>query len=346
MKKKKKIHLIDVTLREGNYVIGFQLKLKDFALIVDHLDSSNIEYIEACNLGIKYPHGLTDLDYLKCARDTVKRSKIGILLTPSASSASLEDFEQIIPLIDFVRIGLNVHEVAGAECWIKKAKSKGLQVFVQLMRSPAFKATRVALAAQRAQKMGADVVYLVDTMGCMTPSDIREYVKAIQSKITIPLGFHAHNNLNLALANSLEAIAQGCTFADASLLGVGRQAGNTQLEALALLLKRDNYNLDLNIPLLMDTSEHLVAPVFKTYKGIDPYDLWSAFNKLDLYPPWIYQQMANLIGIDIKSFITEISKIKDFVSLTDEHLLNLSKRFKVPYDALCKVIQTPPYSFK
>ena len=345
MKKQIPITLLDVTLREGSYLVDFQVKTKDASYIVEYLDHAKIQYIElghgggvgAAKLG--YPSLASDVEYLENARKVVKKAKLGVLVNPNWNC--LPDFNDIIPLVDFVRIGANVNDVSSAAPYVDKAKKNGLFVFFQLLRTPAVPAFRAASAARKAEKMGADVIYIVDTMGSLTPKGVREYVKMIKGSVKVPLGFHSHNNLGLAIANSLEAARSGCKFIDGSLLGVGRQAGNAQLEILALLLEREGFKTAVDTRLLLDTAESLVAPVFKNYKGVDPYDAWAAYLNVDLYPRWGYEQMAAVAGLDTKSFIQEISRLKNFISLGAEQLTILSKRFKVPYDKLAAAAQTP-----
>ncbi len=345
MKKQSPITLLDVTLREGSYLVDYQVKTKDVTHIVDYLDAAHVQYIEIGHGGgvgaskLGYPSAATDLEYIEAARSVAKKAKLGMLVNPNWNC--LPDFDEIAPLVDFVRIGANVNNVFSAAPYVERAKKQGLFVFFQLLRSPALPAFRVAAAARKVEKMGVDVIYIVDTMGSMTPKEVREYVKVIKAQVKTPLGFHAHNNLGLAIANSLEAARCGCKFIDASLLGVGRQAGNTQLETIALLLEREGFKTSLDIPLLLDTAESLVAPVFTRYKGAEPYDLWSAYWNLDLYPRWAYQQLAIVLGLDTKSLIKEMSRLKNFVTLDEEQLLALSKRFKVPYDKLAAAAQSP-----
>src|SRR5262249_39550083 len=129
---------------------------------------------------------------------------------------------------------------------------------------------------------------------------------------------------------------------DASLLGAGRQAGNAQLETLAILLEKEGYQHSLNIPLLLLTAESLASPIFKNYKGIEPYDLWAAAWNLDLYPRWYFNKIARVVGLDTFSLIKEIAKLKDFVMMDENQLAALCERFKVPYDKMFDELRNPP----
>ncbi len=339
MKKKKQINILDVTLREGNYIINFGLKNSQISQIVDYLDGAKISHIEVSNIGGSYPTGLTDSDYIQAGRESIKQSKLGALLALNYNPQP--NFNEIVDQLDFIRVGVDIFEVERAFHWVDQLKKRGVFTFVQLMRTPFISPSKAAVAAKKAEKMGADVVYIVDTTGSLTPPLVKEYVKAVRNKVNIPIGFHGHNNLSLAVANSLEAVKNGCEWVDASLLGVGRQAGNAQLEILALLLEREGYKIPLDIPLILDISESLIAPVFKNYKGIDPYDLWAAYWNLDLNPSSIYQKLASTVGLGTKSFIRELAKIKQFYSLDmDGKLLTISKKFNVPIELILECLKT------
>lgn len=338
MKKKKQIHLLDVTLREGNYIIDFKLNTTQISHVVEYLEGAKVQHIEVSNTCGTYPTGLTDDQYMEAAKGAIENSKLGALLVPTVN-VSFFNFDKLCSLLDFIRIGANANQMENAGPMVKELKRRKKMVFFQLMRTSDISPSKAAIAARKAEKMGSDVVYIVDTMGSFTPPLVKEYVKAVRAKVNIPIGFHGHNHLGMAISNSLEAVKAGCKWVDASLLGVGRQGGNTQLEILALLLEKQGYETGLDIPLLLDVAESIAAPIFPNYKGIHPYDLWTAFYNLDLYPRWLYQKLAVLVGLDTKTFIKEISKIKAFSSLNmDAKLINISKKFGISIETLIQEI--------
>lgn len=348
MKKKpnkKKVQFIDVTTRDGSYLVNFNISPEQTATLADYLDYAGLEYMEVGHGGgigsfrLGYNPRYKDIDYILQAKKVAKNIKIGVLAP--ALSLVIPDLEELVPHIDFVRVGTMPKEVEKALPLIEIAKNQGLQVFVNLTRASALSPKQVAQEALKAQKMGADVVYLVDSMGSFTHKTIKEYVKAIVDKIDVPLGFHGHNNLGMANINSILAVEEGCRWVDATILGVGRQAGNAQLETLALLLRREGFQHSIKFPFLLNVAETLVAPIFKSsFKGIEPFDLWSAFYNLDLYPATLYQRLAFELGIDIKDLVVEISKMKDFIMLDDKHLKALIKKSGRNYSEVIQALQT------
>ena len=123
MKKKKQIQLLDVTLREGNYIIDFKLNLQQISQTIEYLEGANVQYIEVSNTCGTYPTGLTDDQYLETAKKTANNSKIGALLVPSAQSSSF-DFEKLCSLLDFVRVGINAPQVENAAPVVKELKRR------------------------------------------------------------------------------------------------------------------------------------------------------------------------------------------------------------------------------
>lgn len=339
MKKKKQIQLLDVTLREGNYIIDFKLNTNHISQVVEYLEGAKVQHIEISNTCGTYPSGLTDDQYIEAAKTVAKNSKIGALLVPNANTSSL-NLDKLCSQLDFIRVGINATQVENATAVVKELKRRKMPIFFQLMRTSDLSPSKAAIAAKKAEKMGADIVYIVDTMGSFTPPIVKKYVKAVRSKIDIPIGFHGHNHLGMALSNSLEAVRAGCDWVDASLIGVGRQGGNTQLEILALLLEREGYQTGLNIPLLLDVAESIAIPIFPNYKGIHPYDLWTAYYNIDLYPRWFYQKLAVLVGLDLKTFVQKLSQVNGISSLDlDTKLIHISKKFNIPIETLIQGIK-------
>lgn len=92
-----------------------------------------------------------------------------------------------------------------------------------------------------------DIIYMVDSFGSVMPEDIRQIICEIKARTTCAIGFHGHNNLQLGLINTLTAIEEGCEFVDTTVLGMGRGAGNLNLELLLTVLNKRNLNVDFNV---------------------------------------------------------------------------------------------------
>jgi len=142
---------------------------------------------------------------------------------------------------------------------------------------------------------GADYINLADSSGYMVPEDVKARVGALVKAIGIPVGFHAHNNLGLAVANSLAAVEAGAAYIDATCRGLGAGAGNTQSEVFCAVLKRLGYDTGVDSYALMDVAEDVVEPVMRRpqvinngslmlgYAGVYSSFLLHVYNAADKY---------------------------------------------------------------
>ena len=108
---------------------------------------------------------------------------------------------------------------------------------------------------------GADYINIADSAGHMVPDDVRKRISALKDSISITVGFHSHNNLGCAVANSLAAVEEGATYIDATCRGLGAGAGNTQSEVFCAVLDRLGYDTGVDIYALMDVAEKTVEPI-------------------------------------------------------------------------------------
>lgn len=262
-------HILDTTLRDGSYAIDFQFTAQDTALISSCLEYAGIRWIEIGHgLGLgaaragKGDQAATDEAYLKAAASALSTAKFGPFFIPGIGTK--EDIDLAASCgAHFIRIGTNVNEAEQATSYIEYAKEKGLIVFANLMKSYAVTPDEFAKQAHISEVAGADYVYLVDSAGGMLPDDVSDYLEAAQSKCTIPLGFHGHNNLSMAVANSLQALTSGATMIDASLQGMGRSEGNAITEILASILQQQGHCTALNVHALLDIAEAFIRPMLQ-----------------------------------------------------------------------------------
>lgn len=271
-------NIMDVTLRDGSYAVNFQFSEYETEAICNSLNQAGIRYIEIGHgMGLSAScakNGLalcSDIEYLQAAQKSAGNAKYGMFCIPGV--ADLSDLELLTDYgASFVRIGSNVTEIRNTEKYIKKAKNLGLEVMANYMKSYVASPSEFSENVKMSEAFGADVVYIVDSAGSMDIDDITKYYEAIKSVSNIKVGFHGHNNLGLAVSNSLEGLKLGFDFIDTSLLGIGRSAGNAATEILvANLMKRMNEDT-FDLKKLLDCSEKYVRPLWK-----------HKTNALDLY---------------------------------------------------------------
>ena len=116
------------------------------------------------------------------------------------------------------------------------------------------KPDQLAREAKKMESYGASRIVFMDSAGALTPKMVKNISDEILSVIDVPLGFHAHNNLHSAVANSLAAQASGCDSIDACARGYGAGAGNLSMEALIALLEKDGYSTGIDLKKLTELS--------------------------------------------------------------------------------------------
>jgi 4-hydroxy 2-oxovalerate aldolase len=127
------------------------------------------------------------------------------------------------------------------------------------------------------ESYGADYINLADSAGYLLPDGVRARIDVLADRLGIPVGFHAHNNIAMAVANSLAAIESGATYVDATLCGLGAGAGNAQIEVLAGVLKRKGYDTGLDFYGLMDIAEDIMPSIMQRPQTVDTGSLMLGY---------------------------------------------------------------------
>jgi 4-hydroxy 2-oxovalerate aldolase len=125
------------------------------------------------------------------------------------------------------------------------------------MRPPEFLAEQAKLMEQ----YGADCVYIVDSAGALLPDGAAARVKALKEALSIQVGFHAHNNLGVAIGNTVAAIEAGADQVDGTMRGLGAGAGNAATEILVAVMDKMGINPGMDVFKLLDAAEFVVAPM-------------------------------------------------------------------------------------
>ena len=310
---KKSIKVLDTTLRDGSYALNFQFTAKDTTLICQALESAGVELIEVGHgVGLNASaRGLgkaieTDEAYLKAAAEGVTSAKFGVFCIPGI--ARLEDVDLAASYgCGFIRIGTNVADVHESEQFIKRAKKHGMKVSANFMKSYASPPSVFVENAKISASFGSDLVCLVDSAGGMMPWEVERYVEETKSAVDLEIGFHGHDNLGLAVANSLTAIRSGASVVDGSMQGFGRSAGNTPTETLVMSLLRSGYQPKIDYLRLMDHSEKFVRPLIQK-RGISAMDVITGFSLFHSSYMGIVKKKSAEHGVDPRRLIIAVSE--------------------------------------
>ena len=152
---------------------------------------------------------------------------------------------------------------------IAAAKELGMTAVGFLMMTHMGSPELIAGEAKKMESYGADYINLADSAGYLLPEDVKARIKAVMDAVEVPVGFHAHNNLGMAAANTVAAVKSGATYIDATLRGLGAGAGNTQLELISGVLQRIGYDSGTDFYGLMDLAQTEVDPILLRPQVID-----------------------------------------------------------------------------
>ena len=254
------MNILDTTLRDGSYIVDFRFTLEDVKDIVNKAARLGIKYIEighGMGLGASgVDHGealFTDLEYIDSANnyDVKYDSILGMFCIPGI--AKINDLAIAREHgLSFIRIGFNATDYKSAVPYIREAKKQGYIVMINLMKSYIISPAQFGKIAKCAEDEGVDVIYIVDSARCMTSSDVEKYYGAISNNSCIKIGFHGHNNLGLAVNNTVHAIELGFDMVDCTFQGIGRSLGNASLEQTLMVLKRKGYDVDVDMACLLE----------------------------------------------------------------------------------------------
>jgi 4-hydroxy 2-oxovalerate aldolase/long-chain acyl-CoA synthetase len=315
-KSTKKIDILDCTLRDGSYAIDYQFTAEDTAIIASGLEDAGFRFIEVGHgLGLNASsskYGIsasTDKEYLEAASSVLKNSKYGMFFIPGIGRTQDIDIAANYGM-GFIRIGTNAIEIEEAEPYIKRSKNVGMMVFSNLMKSYALPINDFIKKAKLAKDYGADVIVIVDSAGGMLPDEVNAYVSRVVNDIDITVGFHGHNNLQLAIANTIEAVKAGAIIVDSSLQGMGRSAGNAQTELLIMVLERLGYDINIDLFKAMDLGEKIVKPMMGGEKGIDSISATLGYAQFHSSFLKIIYKIAQKYNIDPRDLIIRTSEIE------------------------------------
>lgn len=338
----KGIDIIECTLRDGSYNIDYRFSAKDTALIATALQETGVKFIEighglglnASNLKGKAAE--KDEVYLRTAMEVLTKSEYGMFFIPGIGRK--EDLDMASGYeMDFVRIGTDITRADEAGEYIEHAKELGMKVSSNLMKSYALPPHEFARKAKMVDEFGADTIVLVDSAGGMLPEDISSYIGAMRDeKIGAQIGFHGHNNLSLAIANTLKAIECGATVVDSTLGGIGRSAGNAATEILVTILKKMGYDLGIDEFKAMDMAENLISPLMAGRGGIDPIAITSGYAGFHSGFFESISKFSKKYSVDPRKLIIEVCR-RTKTDLPDELAESLAKELSEERAALSDV---------
>jgi 4-hydroxy 2-oxovalerate aldolase len=331
------INIVENTLRDGSYVVDFNIDEKQTYQITKGLNELGFNFIEVGHgLGLgawNNPKiGLSkesDITYINAAIEAAPNSKIGVFFIPGIGS--LKDIDLAIDLgIKFIRIGTNVDSYYNTLKYVEHAKKNGVFVAVNLMKSYGVKSYEFTNIAKEIDSWNlADVIYLVDSAGCMMPNDVYEYIDRTREKVSTSIGFHGHNNLSLAVANTLKAVESGATFVDTCIRGMGRSAGNAQTEIIVYILQKMGLTkINTEIYQFYSFANKYIVPMMINQQGLSDEEIHIGISKFHSSFTPLLDKISKESGIDELRLMKMVSDI-NCINPTEELFINTANKFKI-----------------
>jgi 4-hydroxy 2-oxovalerate aldolase len=288
------LKVLDCTVRDGGLINDHQFT-DDFVRAV--YDTCLVAGIDTMEIGYKNSERLFPRDqfgaWRHCREDDIRRvvgehDTEGTGLTLSAMAvAGKSDWKTAIEpaadsVLSMIRVAFHAHQVSEATDMIQYASEQGYQTMANLMAVSNITEQEIDTVLEAIASTPAGTIVIADSFGHLYPEQVdrlyRKYAGAMEGTGK-QIGIHAHNNMQLAFANTIEAIVLGATRADASMAGLGHGAGNCPMELLLGFLRNPKFKLRPVIRLLQD---HI--PGIRETVEWGPFVPYNITGQLHLHP--------------------------------------------------------------
>ncbi len=280
------IRVTDSTLRDGSHAVGHQFTVEQVRTIVADLDAAGVPVIEVSHGdglgGSSYVYGRSAVDefaLIEAAVSTAKQAKIAVLMLPGVGT--VEDLRRAADLgVSVARIATHCTEADISEQHFATARDLGLETVGFLMLAHRLDPESLAAQAEIMADAGAQCVYVTDSAGALILDGVTDRVAALRAALPpeVSVGFHGHQNLSLAVANTLAAIRAGASQVDGCARGLGAGSGNTPTEALVAVCDKLGIDTGIDTFALMRVAEDVVRPLMDAECVVDRLSLAMGYG--------------------------------------------------------------------
>jgi len=329
----KNIIITDSSLRDGNHSVKHTISLDSIEKYCQFADKAGIPIVEvghgnglaASSLLIgKSPN--TDKEMLTIARKNLKTSKLGIHTIPGLST--IDDAKLAMDYgVDVFRVATHCTEATLSKSHIEALAKTNKEVYGVLMMSALISAEELAEQAKIMEDYGAQAIIIMDSTGTYLPHDVKERISLLKLKLNIKVGFHAHNNLGCAIANSLIAVESGAELIDACIRGFGAGAGNAPLELILPVLEKTGYTTGISFEETIKEADRVMDYLVPSAPITTPINVLTGLTRLfsGFEKPII--KASKLYGIEYSSLIFELGNRK-LVAGQEDLILEVAQKLK------------------
>ncbi|HTL67916.1 MAG TPA: 4-hydroxy-2-oxovalerate aldolase [Lacunisphaera sp.] len=311
------ITVCDATLRDGSHACSHQISLEQIRAYAKASEAAGFDYLEVGHgngLGassLQVGESLVpELEMLAAARAELKHTRLSVHVMPGFATIERELKGALAAGVDLFRVGSHCTEADITQRHISHVRAAGRHVWGVLMMSHMVSKEVLLQEARKMQSYGAQGIVLMDSAGAYVPAEVTAKVGHLAAALEVPVGFHAHQNLGLSIANSLAALEAGARIVDGTARGFGAGAGNAPLELLAAVLQRQGYVTSIDLYHALDAAElcaKLFAGSLPVSNGITIVSglagVFSGFAKP-------VQRAAAQLGVDPRDVFFELGRRK------------------------------------
>lgn len=307
----------DATLRDGSHACSHQISLDQIHAYAAASEAAGFNFLEVGHgngLGassLQVGESLVpELEMLRAAKSHLHHTKLSTHVIPGFATIQREIVNAIEAGVQLFRIGCHCTEADITQRHISYVRSVGLEAWGVLMMSHMASAEVLLEETKKMESYGAQGVVLMDSAGAYVPAMVKEKIGLLTSRLSVPVGFHAHHNLGLSIANSLAALDCGARIIDGTSKGFGAGAGNAPLELIAAVLTQQGYSSSVDLYKALDAAA-LAAKLFAGYlpdntsitivSGLS--GVFSGFAKP-------VQRIAKQLDIDPRDVLVELGRRK------------------------------------
>ena len=283
------IKVLDCSVRDGGLITDHMFEDDLVKTVFETCRDAGVDYMEfgyKADKKIFAPDKYGDWKY--CDEDSIRRiigdNETDMKISVMADAEKTDYKRDLLPkdqsVIDLVRVATYIHQVPTAVDMIHDAHDKGYEVCVNLMALSLVKESELDGALEIFAQTPAKIVVIVDSFGSLYSEQIRAYARRFLKAVKgtgKEIGIHAHNNQQLAYANTIEAIISGVNYLDATIMGIGRGAGNCPMELLLSFLHNPKFNLRPVLKLIQDRFLSLREEI--EWGPLIPYIITAHFNQ-------------------------------------------------------------------
>jgi len=295
---------LDCTMRDGGYYNSWDFDSETINQYLNAMQAAGVDVVELGfrslkNDGYQGPCAFTTDNFIM-SLDVPKELTLGVMVNGSELVGNTPQDEVLNLLfphpasespVDLVRIACHTHEFGRALPAVSWLKEKGYQVGFNLMQVAECSEDEIKTLASQAKEYSLDVLYFADSMGSMNPDFSAKLITWFRSVWEGELGIHTHDNLGLALSNTLRALDEGVKWVDSTVTGMGRGPGNARTEELAIEIA-ERRKTDINLVPLMSLIEKQFKPMQLKYGwGSNPYYYLS--GKYGIHPTYIQKMLSD-----------------------------------------------------